>query len=194
MKFISLDLETTGLDENYCQILSLGAVIEDTNNPLPFEEMPKFHAVIIRDRIQGEPFALNMNKDLIELINKYNISKVEQRIELAKQYQVLFVTEEHLAQAFVNFCITNGLNEKVTVGGKNYTGFDKKFLDLIPGWSKINIHRRVIDPGTSFVDWANDKEIPSLEICKQRAGIEGVVTHNALEDAFDVVQVLRTKY
>jgi hypothetical protein len=41
------------------------------------------------------------------------------------------------------------------------------------------------------VDWINDESIPSLDQCKQRAGIDGVVTHNALEDAMDVVMLIR---
>ena len=43
MKYISIDIETTGLDPENCQILSIGAVIEDTLNQLPFEELPTFH-------------------------------------------------------------------------------------------------------------------------------------------------------
>ena len=45
-----------------------------------------------------------------------------------------------------------------------------------------------------FVDWNNDTSLPNLTTCKERAGIEGVVTHDALEDAWDVVQVLRKFY
>jgi hypothetical protein len=40
----------------------------------------------------------------------------------------------------------------------------------------------------------NDDVVPSLDSCKKRASIEGEVTHNALEDAWDVVKLLRTKY
>lgn len=194
MKYLSLDLETTGLDENYCQILSVGGVIEDTSKKLSLNEIPKFHVVIVRDRIQGEPFALNMNKKLIELINLYNISSVNQRVELAKVNDVVFIREDELVDALNAFTKAHGFNGKITVAGKNYTGFDKKFLDLVPGWDRLNIHRRVIDPATSFVDWQNDIELPDLKTCKERAGVSGEVTHNALEDAFDVVNVLRTKY
>jgi hypothetical protein len=45
-----------------------------------------------------------------------------------------------------------------------------------------------------MVDWNNDKSLPNLTTCKERAGIEGVVTHDALEDAWDVIEVLRKFY
>ena len=48
MRYISIDIETTGLDAETNQILSIGAVVEDTNNLVPFDELPKFHAVIKR--------------------------------------------------------------------------------------------------------------------------------------------------
>ena len=35
MRYISIDLETTGLDSENNQIIEFGAVLEDTNNILP---------------------------------------------------------------------------------------------------------------------------------------------------------------
>jgi hypothetical protein len=34
----------------------------------------------------------------------------------------------------------------------------------------------------------------SLDKCKERAKIQGEVTHDALEDAWDVIELLRTQY
>ena len=42
--------------------------------------------------------------------------------------------------------------------------------------------------------WKNDDAAPGLGLCKERAGIEGIVTHNALEDAWDVIEILRKFY
>jgi hypothetical protein len=44
------------------------------------------------------------------------------------------------------------------------------------------------------VDWNNDDSVPNLKTCKERCDISGEVTHDALEDAWDVIQILRTKY
>lgn len=195
MKIASIDIETTGLDPETCQILSIGAVIEDTEKKLPFDKIPKFHIAIARDFIQGEPFALNMNKELIGLINKYNSLKNPTAVEEFQEEVDLFFTTEELASKYLNTWLRYHFGtDKITVAGKNFTGFDLKFLQKLPDWDKINIHRRAIDPASLFVDWKTDKELPSLDTCKQRAGLAGVVTHNALEDAYDVVEVLRTKY
>ena len=80
MIYISIDTETTGLTPETCQLLSLGAIVEDTEKKLPFDQIPKFHCAILRgerDILQGELFALNMNKDLIERITQYSISKTQ---------------------------------------------------------------------------------------------------------------------
>jgi inhibitor of KinA sporulation pathway (predicted exonuclease) len=44
------------------------------------------------------------------------------------------------------------------------------------------------------MDFKLDKVPPSLDTCLERAGIQSVVTHKALDDARDVIRVLRKKY
>jgi len=64
MIYISIDTETTGLNPENCQLLSFGAIVEDTNKKLPFDQIPKFHCAVLRgerDILQGELYALNMN-------------------------------------------------------------------------------------------------------------------------------------
>ncbi len=224
MKFISIDVETTGLDPEFNQILSIGAVIEDTLNPLPFEDLPKFHAVIKRESVYGSIFALNLNKDLIQAMKDYSEARTQElKDEVEESFGAKFYNEDEVVEALYQFCYRNGLvdldpnfinNTRKTVdgisypiltsnmpktylncAGKNFAGFDKKFLEKLPRWKQVfSIRSRVLDPGILFVDWINDESIPSLDQCKQRAGIEGVVTHNAVEDAMDVVMLLRQCY
>lgn len=195
MKYVSLDIETTGLNDETCQILSIGAVIEDTNNPLPLNEMPRFHCIIPHKTVYGETFAIKMNDYLISLIESYNHhSNKEVAIEAASKMEAFFCPRSEVVKRLFEFFTKNGLKGKVTVAGKNFTGFDLKFLSRLPGWEFINLHRRVIDPAPLFVNWLEDIEMPDLNTCKVRAGVAGEVTHNALEDAYDVVKVLRTKY
>jgi hypothetical protein len=52
----------------------------------------------------------------------------------------------------------------------------------------------VLDPAILCVDWENDKQLPSLDDCKKRHSLEGEVTHDAVEDAWDIIQVLRKFY
>lgn len=224
MKYISIDIETTGLDSEFNQILSIGAVIEDTLNQLPFEDLPKFHAVIKRESVYGSIFALNLNKDLIQAMKDYSEAKTDElKQEIEESFGAKFYHEDEVVEALYQFCYRNGLvdldpnflNKQMkivdgipypilgsnmvktylTCAGKNFAGFDKKFLEKLPRWKQVfSIRSRVLDPGILFVDWINDESIPSLDECKKRAGIDGAVTHNAVEDAMDVVMLLRTCY
>jgi hypothetical protein len=83
----------------------------------------------------------------------------------------------------------------INAAGKNFSSFDLQFLKTLPGWQKcIQIRQRTIDPAVLYTDWFNDKSLPSLPLCKKRSGLKEEVSHDALEDAWDVVQVLRKFY
>ena len=83
----------------------------------------------------------------------------------------------------------------INVAGKNFGTFDKLFLEQLPWWQKlIRVRSRILDPSILFCDWNEDDSLPSLIRCKERANIEGIVTHNALEDAWDVIELLRKHY
>jgi oligoribonuclease len=230
MRYISIDVETTGLDPENCQILSIGAVIEDTLNPLPFEELPKFHAIIKRENVSGSIFALNLNRDLIQAMKDYSEARTEdEKKQIEESFGAKFYHEDEVVEALFQFCYDNGIVKNLdTVGwshaqistrfkiingtlypilgsnmvktylncaGKNFAGFDKKFLERLPRWKQVfSIRSRVLDPGILFVDWINDESVPGLDECKKRAGINGIVTHNAVEDAMDVVMLLRKCY
>jgi hypothetical protein len=86
-------------------------------------------------------------------------------------------------------------SDHLNVAGKNFGTFDKVFLERLPRWKQlIKMRSRILDPAILFVDWKSDDALPGLTLCKERSNVEGEVTHNALEDAIDVVAVLRTKY
>ena len=79
--------------------------------------------------------------------------------------------------------------------GKNFANFDNKFLERLPRWKQVLRARgRTIDPSILFVDWKNDEAIPGLSLCKERAHLDPYVTHNAIDDAMDIVKLLRTQY
>lgn len=225
MKYISIDIETTGLNPLTCNTLSIGAIIEDTNNPVPYEELPKFHVAILHEELQGSPYAINMNRDLIETIVQYqNAKDQDEKNDLVQMTGMQFVKLHEVAQLFHDFLYENGMSANpmsfhegqhvrnvngkmlpliglktkpsvITAAGKNFGTFDKLFLEQIPQWNRVvKIRSRIIDPSILFVDWKNDDQLPSLNECKERANVPGIVTHNALEDAWDVIQTLRTKY
>ena len=200
MIYISMDLETTGLDAENCQILEVGAVLEDTNNILPLDELPTYHAYIKHPRgnISGNIFALNLNAGIIE--------KLKNEKEYKDKYN--YIKVEDLADDFLAWCKIQGLEIKekhhsngtdfsctITVAGKNFAGFDRKFLDKVPGFSKkIRMRQRVLDPAILFTRWHEDDAPPSLDECNARIGHTVPVSHLAIDDAVDVVRLLRTKY
>ena len=216
MKYASIDIETSGLDTENNQVLSIGAVIEDTTKKLPWDEIPKFNAIVLQRQITGSPRALEMNSRIIKWMGEY-LDGPEVIRETLKS-KVDFYEKDEVAKAFYEFLYPYfgaPLDDDVTIGelvdqksfwgqakpilinvaGKNFGTFDNVFLKKLPWWQKLIIAKqRILDPAMLFMDWGKDEELPSLTICKERAGVEGIVTHDALEDSMDVVEVLRKFY
>ncbi len=218
MIYVSIDIETTGLDPLSNNVLSIGAIIEDTTKKLPYDECPKFNAIVLNKQLQGSPRAITMNKEVISMIGEYLEGTDEVREILNSNSGYKFYEEEEVVKEFYTFLWSNGyssldapsthINGKLTpiidgktkpitlnVAGKNFGTFDKLFLQELPWWQKlIRTRQRVLDPAILCVDWNNDTALPSLTQCKERTNVVGIVTHNALEDAWDVIQVLRNFY
>jgi hypothetical protein len=216
MIYVSIDIETTGLDPLSNNVLSIGAIIEDTTKKLPFNECPKFNAIVLNKQLQGSPRAITMNKEVISMIGDYLEGTDEVRTILNNNSGYKFYEEEEVIKQFFIFLLDNNVIDNewtnewkngkrdinsnsrpvtINVAGKNFGTFDKLFLQELPWWQKlIRTRQRVLDPAILMVDWANDTSLPNLETCKFRAGVQGIVTHNALEDAWDVIEVLRKFY
>ncbi len=221
MIYVSIDIETSGLNHDMNHVLSIGAIIEDTTKKLPYDELPKFNAIVLQNNIQGSPRAITMNKEIISLIGEYLEGKEEVRQQLIESSGYQFFEEDEVVKEFYWWLEANGYfqsnnsngyvtledgymrpvingNTKpitINVAGKNFGTFDKLFLQELPWWQKlIRTRQRVLDPAILCVDWVNDTSLPSLTICKERMNVEGIVTHNALEDAWDVIEILRKFY
>lgn len=201
MKYISLDIETTGLDRELDQVLEIGAIIEDTNNPLSFKESPKFHAIIKHDRYSGGAFAINMNQRIFKIhADRILIRDEDEKILYDDKHNICRVDE--IARDFYNWLyaelkpnVTYGEKIVATVAGKNFAGFDSPFLGKLPEWNKFfRFRHRVLDPASLYWNAILDTELPSLEKCLERAGLPTEVTHDAVEDSWQVIEVLRKKY
>lgn len=223
MKYVSIDIETTGLDRDKHQVLSIGAIVEDTELKLPYDQIPKFYGIILRHEISGSPRAITMNKDIIEMIGAYIEGKPEVKTIMEQKYGKVFYNEDDIIPDFYRFLYRNGMGKfdpmflaertdlidgiryplingktkpiTINVAGKNFGTFDGVFLKSLPWYQKlISVRQRILDPAILCVDWKNDEALPNLTECKKRTGVEGIVTHNALEDAWDVIEVLRKNY
>lgn len=186
MKYVSIDIETTGLDINDCDIIEFGAVLDDLSNPLPLEDLPTFHTYFHKDKFVGEPFALSMHKEIFLRISE-------------KREGFTYISPEKFGNKFKNFLAANGyILEKdrvvINVAGKNFGTFDYQFLknktDL---FKHVKISSRIMDPAILYLQ-PGDERLPGLETCLSRAGFQKTVSHCALDDAFDVVRLLRAKF
>ena len=64
MKYVSIDIETTGINKDFCDIIEFGAIIEDTENQKSYDQSPKFHRYLKPPRpegYRGELYAINMH-------------------------------------------------------------------------------------------------------------------------------------
>ena len=185
--YLSVDIETTGLDDR-SQILQIAAVFDDLKSPvanLLTLDMPIKYDTIT----YAEPFALGMNATLLQnMMNKefktYTPNDAGTAlIEFLQQCQELSGLDE------------KGKPLKVVIAGKNVASFDipklRAFLDRTDrrGFDEI-LHHRTLDVGSLYYDVFGDNV--SLSKINEVTGRKAV-SHNALDDALDVVYAVRHK-
>lgn len=206
MKYLSLDIETGGLNRKM-PILQIAVVVDDLHSrtPTPIDQLPRFCAFVKHDNPTFEPYALNLHMKT-GLLQRY----------LADQTKVDFGSTMKKLVEFLRVYYPLQGKEKYNAAGKNLAGFDLPFIrearhDAGPFqnsniWTTADgvyvnhvvgdfldkINHRIIDPAVFYTDFLSDKGAVSLDDCKDRAGITtGPVTHDALDDALDVVRVIR---
>jgi oligoribonuclease (3'-5' exoribonuclease) len=181
MKYVSLDLETTCFVPDPHHILMVSMVVEDTKNIKPLEELP--HLTFFVDNgtlITGSPFALQMNAWILKILaDKHGESRYPIHVKYVWPGVVLEFLNRHFGKS------------RIVAAGKNVAGFDLQFL---PIEIKDRFVHRVLDPGSIFIDWETDEVPPDMKTCMRRAKILSEVTHDAYEDALDVINLLRTQY
>jgi len=188
MRYVSIDLETTGLNPETSDIIEFGAVIDDLENPKPIKELAKFHTYVSHEVYVGSAYAFWLNSVILEKLAHPD----------PKVY--MYTKEQDLAELFRNFLQAEKFQSekdsriKITAAGKNFASFDLKFLtDKNVGFQRfINFHHRCFDPGSMYFQ-IGDKEIPATGECKKRAGLSEVVAHNSIDDALDVIRLIRFK-
>lgn len=190
--YISIDIETTGLDHSFCQVIEFGAVIEDWVTPV--EKLPRFHCYVYHDQIVGQPFALQMNAAILK-----KLAFVERKMCVAGSFispdGELFLRPARVAAEFSLWLLSQQFDqdEPLLVAGKNFAGFDRPFLEKLPDWD-IPFHHRAIDPAMFFWKPSTDRVPPSTKTCMERAGIAGEVAHTAVEDAIGVIKLVRNAF
>ncbi len=186
MRYASIDIETLGLDPDYCDVVEFGCVLDDLSDRKKLTALPKFHCYVTkpRDRYQGEVYAMYMHSK----------NKIFERIA-KRETGYSYVPCDLLDEVFAEWLTEQGCHEKIIIAGKNFPGFDMRFLRRLGFGTHTKLHHRMLDPGSMWFDPAIDVDFPpSLSTCLERAGEPGGVAHTAIEDALDVIKCIRAKY
>ena len=190
MKYVSIDIETTGLDKEQDQILQIALVVEDTETAteVPIIELPHWQCLIKHERISGNLVALRMNAEIIEALSYYKEGEAELRgAPIAVYGSTHTATWDALSFVGKHHPLSQ---RKYIAAGKNAAGFD---LPFIGGEFQKWFHHRVIDAGSVALGasaelWKEDAP-PSLS---NLLPVGTCVEHDALSDARDVVRAIRT--
>ena len=178
--YVSIDIETTGLSPVGCQILEIGMVVEDWRTPV--NDLPSLSFLVKPPAdIVGEPVAMKMNAGILREIADPEVAKI-----------ALFSATGVIHNFLSHYFPISEDRLHFQAAGKNYAGFDRQFLERLPGWhGYFKVHHRALDPGSMYFDPRIDDEVPSTAECLKRAGLDPDVKHRALEDARDVVRLIR---
>jgi len=192
MKYLSIDVETTGLDCTKNAILEVGIVLEDMANPLPLEELPTFRALIIhaKDEYLISPYVMAMHDELFKELADARAKLCDaSSVYASREPCVVYCQPAAFEAIFWQWLKEHDyITKKLTAAGKNFYGFDYGFLKpLLP---ETAFRHRALDPIMYYLDPADCKP-PSLEKCCERAGIELIGHHTAVADAMTVVKLIR---
>jgi len=181
--YLSLDIETTGLDPDTCQIIEIGGVFDFLDRPL--KECPTFHTYVRHKLYVGEPFALNLNGKILG-----RLAETPEGFSYNCADDVVPVLASWVKQ-----CGWDMKAKSLLIAGKNFGGFDFGFLRRLSGFmSTMKFKYRFLDPGMAYFDPTIDEVPPSLADCLRRAGQQHQITHEAVADAIAVATSLRCRY
>lgn len=187
MKYVSVDLETTGLDPTSCQVLMVAMIVENTARPgVAVEDLPTFACYVRHPFYRGESIALAMNGKILEKLGSRDVFVSHKDLRTP----VEIVDGDCWQRSAERFLDEHFPAVPVIAAGKNVAGFDLRFFDAA---LRSRFHHRTIDPGSLFVNW-EEAAPPSLVSLKRRFEIDTPSAHDAVGDARDVIRVLRTKY
>lgn len=169
MKYVSIDIETLGLNRD-APIIEVACVFVK-DGKITNEEQ----TYVCHDKYDNcEPYAMALHSDTLRIID-----------EGPQAAGVIHIN--WLDVTIREWLTRNGFNpdiEKTIFAGKNAAGFDLPQLkrqchnfDF-----QCRPHHRVLDPGPMFTK-RGDESVPNLETILADQKLAGQVTHSALDDA-----------
>ncbi len=206
MKVSSIDIETTGTIPGFHQLIQFAIILDDFSKQEPLDRLPKFKCYIAHDHYNIDAKLASKNDvfHTLEIIGK--ISKMQQTKEFKlngvafDENGEMYVSPFEISGILYNFFEKhNQLKDEagkfvINAAGKNVGSFDIPFINntFTDLKSYFTLSYRTLDPTILFMDPLNDEELPNLTTCKERAGFKKTeVSHDAFEDALDIVSLLR---
>jgi len=172
--YLSIDIETTGVKMQKVHVLQLAAVYD---NGKDLKDLPTFNRVIKWPRIDySEPYAMKLNAKLLD--------------RAARNDDVVSIDQARVD--FIKWLDRIQPSGRFTPAGKNVAGFDIQILENpVNKFFFRRFLRRTLDPGSMYHDEFD--HIPTLGEINRLTG-RPEVSHDALDDAFDVVYAIRRKW
>jgi len=199
VKYVSIDIETTGLKADVNQMVEFGAVVEDMTAPeVPVSELPSFRAIIVdeKNEYRISPFVMRMHVNLFAEMEKVDRDKLDKEGWYENNDgsgTVIVCYPKMLAVRFAAWLqywnCYSGSKGKVVPAGKNFYGFDYRFIEPVFNGA-VTFHHRCLDPVMYYLK-ATDRKPPDLQLCCERAGIQMTDYHTAVGDARMVVELIR---
>jgi len=201
MKYVSIDIETTGLDPKHNDILEFAAVYDDLREDVEVDKLPTYHAYVYRedDLYRGSAYALALNHKILSILagrgkSGYGIHNYQNSEGLLFSF-FNWLDKVNYPDPANSHMVGEDLYLCITPAGKNFASFDKRFLEeqcVMP--KQLRFSHRVFDPGVLYFRLGEDDMLPDSKVCMKRAGLSGEVAHTALEDAKMVVRLIRHRF
>jgi oligoribonuclease (3'-5' exoribonuclease) len=181
MKYLSIDLEATGLNEND-YIIEFGMIpfctekgqVEDSLARNYYIKCPSFDSL----KPKLDPWVVLHNEELIKKAHQFGMQMDVFRDEL----------ETYLMTKEVKEYFRNDKNEKIILFGKSMSAIDLPFLNRDLGWNfmRKHFHHRNLDLSSTANTLIDLKMLPpecsSGSMLMRHLGM-GEVQHTALQDA-----------
>jgi DNA polymerase III epsilon subunit-like protein len=181
MKYVSIDLETSGLNPERHNVIQIACIIEDTTVQAPIEELPTLNLFVKHKEYVGQDFALGLNGWIMDILSE--------RAPLPEGAQIIDSKDvNHIVRRF--FHEQNAkVGDTVFAAGKCFNSFDRPFLQ---NQHNLKFHRRVLDPMMLYCR-PEDEKPPGMGDCCERAGIivDESKLHDAVYDAQLVIALIR---
>ncbi len=198
MKYVSIDIETSGLDPERHSILEVAAVATEIGSPTRH----MFRALVIPNgmQVQTDPYCAILHMRLWEELLAFQLNSNSPNMIFLDKSQYGVVMNGQSLPGLVGNNLAIFLNtvwpdhqrkDKITVAGKNPGTFDIPFLRKQTDFTEcVQVHHRVLDVTSHFCRPDVDKCLPDLKTCVERAGIAKRTQHDAMADCLTVCDLI----